>query len=152
MRTLNSGKNFLVTISLMVTMTLLGFVTRKLFVNEIGVEYLGLNGLLTNILAAVTLLAAGISSKADEFRPWPAETVPALALSQLDGPTARVVRDRLAALPGPTTVIEVTHRVDLIDDATFVAVLDAGRLVASGTAAALRRDNEAFALLEARGA
>ena len=54
MRTLNSGKNFLVTISLMVTMTLLGFVTRKLFVNEIGVEYLGLNGLLTNILAAVT--------------------------------------------------------------------------------------------------
>ena len=51
MRTLNSGKNFLVTISLMVTMTLLGFVTRKLFVNEIGVEYLGLNGLLTNILA-----------------------------------------------------------------------------------------------------
>ena len=74
------------------------------------------------------------------------------ALSQLDGPTARVVRDRLAALPGPTTVIEVTHRVDLIDDATFVAVLDAGRLVASGTAAALRRDNEAFALLEARGA
>ena len=46
MRTLNSGKNFLVTISLMVTMTLLGFVTRKLFVNEIGVEYLGLNGLL----------------------------------------------------------------------------------------------------------
>ena len=45
MRTLNSGKNFLVTISLMVTMTLLGFVTRKLFVNEIGVEYLGLNGL-----------------------------------------------------------------------------------------------------------
>ena len=43
MRTLNSGKNFLVTISLMATMTLLGFVTRKLFVNEIGVEYLGLN-------------------------------------------------------------------------------------------------------------
>ena len=39
MRTLNSGKNFLVTVSLMVTMTLLGFVTRKLFVNEIGVEY-----------------------------------------------------------------------------------------------------------------
>ena len=38
------------------------------------------------LLAAVTLLAAGISSKADEFRPWPAETVPALALSQLDGP------------------------------------------------------------------
>ena len=62
MRTLNSGKNFLVTISLMVTMTLLGFVTRKLFVNEIGVEYLGLNGLLTNILAAVTLLESGFGT------------------------------------------------------------------------------------------
>ena len=55
MRTLNSGKNFLVTVSLMVTMTLLGFVTRKLFVNEIGVEYLGLNGLLTNIPAGIRL-------------------------------------------------------------------------------------------------
>ena len=62
MRTLNSGKNFLVTISLMVTMTLLGFVTRQLFVNEIGVEYLGLNGLLTNILAAVTLLESGFGT------------------------------------------------------------------------------------------
>ena len=62
MRTLNSGKNFLVTVSLMVTMTLLGFVTRKLFVNEIGVEYLGLNGLLTNILAAVTLLESGFGT------------------------------------------------------------------------------------------
>ncbi len=72
------------------------------------------------------------------------------ALSQLDGPTARVVRDRLAALPGPMTVIEVTHRVDLLDDDTFVAVLDAGRLVASGPASALRSDNETFATLEAR--
>lgn len=72
------------------------------------------------------------------------------ALSQLDGPTARVVRDRLAALPGPMTVIEVTHRVDLLDDDTFVAVLDAGRLVSSGPAAALRDGDEAFALLEAR--
>jgi ABC-type bacteriocin/lantibiotic exporter with double-glycine peptidase domain len=72
------------------------------------------------------------------------------ALSQLDGPTARVVRDRLAALPGPMTVIEVTHRVDLLGDDTFVAVLDGGRLVASGRAATLRDGDEAFALLEAR--
>ncbi len=72
------------------------------------------------------------------------------ALSQLDGPTARVVRDRLAALPGPMTVIEVTHRVDLLEDDTFVAVLDAGRLVASGPASTLRKHNEAFAKLEAR--
>lgn len=62
MRTLNSSKNFLVSMSLMLTMTLLGFVTRKLFVDEIGVEYLGLNGLLTNILAAVTLLESGFGT------------------------------------------------------------------------------------------
>ncbi|MBK7819516.1 MAG: ABC transporter ATP-binding protein [Tessaracoccus sp.] len=72
------------------------------------------------------------------------------ALSQLDGPTARVVRDRLAALPGPMTVIEITHRVDLLDDDAFVAILDAGQLVAFGAAAALRSHNEAFALLQAR--
>lgn len=62
MRTLNSGKNFLGDHQPDVTMTLLGFVTRKLFVNEIGVEYLGLNGLLTNILAAVTLLESGFGT------------------------------------------------------------------------------------------
>jgi ABC-type transport system involved in cytochrome bd biosynthesis fused ATPase/permease subunit len=48
------------------------------------------------------------------------------------------------------TVIEVTHRVDLLGDDTFVAVLDGGRLVASGRAATLRDGDEAFALLEAR--
>jgi ABC-type multidrug transport system fused ATPase/permease subunit len=48
------------------------------------------------------------------------------------------------------TVIEVTHRVDLLEDDTFVAVLDAGRLVASGPASTLRKHNEAFAKLEAR--
>lgn len=62
MRTLHSSKNLLVNVSLMITMTLLGFVTRKLFVDEIGVEYLGLNGLLTNILAAVTLLESGFGT------------------------------------------------------------------------------------------
>lgn len=62
MRTLHSGKNLIVNVSLMITMTLLGFVTRKLFVDEIGVEYLGLNGLLTNILAAVTLLESGFGT------------------------------------------------------------------------------------------
>lgn len=31
-------------------------------------------------------MAVSISGAADEFRPWPAETAPALVLSQLDGP------------------------------------------------------------------
>jgi len=38
------------------------------------------------LLAAVSLMAVSTSGAADEFRPWPAETAPALVLSQLDGP------------------------------------------------------------------
>ncbi|MFT3889237.1 MAG: ABC transporter ATP-binding protein [Arachnia sp.] len=72
------------------------------------------------------------------------------ALSQLDGPTAHVVRERLRALPGPMTVIEITHRVDLLADDTLVAVLDAGRLVATGPAAELRAESAVFARLESR--
>ena len=43
-------------------MTLLGFFTRKIFVDEIGVEYLGLNGLLQNILGLMTLLEGGFAT------------------------------------------------------------------------------------------
>ena len=42
-------------------MTLLGFVTRKIFVDEVGVEYLGLNGLLQNVLGIMTLLEGGFA-------------------------------------------------------------------------------------------
>ena len=43
-------------------MTFLGFVTRKIFVDEIGVEYLGLNGLLQNVLGIMTLLEGGFAA------------------------------------------------------------------------------------------
>lgn len=59
MRTKHSSRNFVAAMATMGITLLLGFFTRKLFVDLIGVEYLGLNGLLSNILAAVTLLESG---------------------------------------------------------------------------------------------
>ena len=60
------------------------------------------------------------------------------ALSQLDETGAREVRRRLAALPWRPTVVEVTHRVDLLTDDAEVTVLDAGRVVQHGRVADLR--------------
>lgn len=61
-RTLNSVKNLLSSVGLSLLMVLLGFVTRKLFVDSIGVEYLGLNGLLQNVLGVMTLLEGGFAT------------------------------------------------------------------------------------------
>jgi O-antigen/teichoic acid export membrane protein len=60
MRTENSKKNLVAGIAITLSMTLLGFFTRKIFVDNIGIEYMGLNGLLSNILAAVSLLEGGM--------------------------------------------------------------------------------------------
>ncbi|WP_291794768.1 ABC transporter ATP-binding protein [Brevibacterium sp.] len=74
------------------------------------------------------------------------------ALSQLDADTAAHVREQLHRLrPGATTV-EITHRVDLVEPSARVAVIDAGRLVETGTAAELRSRGGAFARLLARTA
>lgn len=43
-------------------MIVMGFLTRKLFVDNLGVEYLGLNGLLHNILGVTTLLEGGFAT------------------------------------------------------------------------------------------
>lgn len=69
------------------------------------------------------------------------------ALSQLDEATATSVRGRLAAARPGLTTLEITHRVDLVPDAAFVAVIDAGRLVEQGRAAELRAEAGAFSRL-----
>lgn len=46
----------------MVISVILGFVTRKVFVDNIGIDYLGLNGLLLNILGFATLLEGGFGA------------------------------------------------------------------------------------------
>ncbi|MCT1690490.1 ABC transporter ATP-binding protein/permease [Brevibacterium sp. p3-SID960] len=70
-------------------------------------------------------------------------------LSQLDADTAAEVRQRLQAIEN-LTIIEITHRADLIDDAAAVWVLDLGTVVESGTAGQLRSRTGPFQRLEAR--
>lgn len=62
MRALNSAKNLISSLGITLTMILLGFLTRKVFVDNIGVEYLGLNGLLQNILGVMALLEGGFAT------------------------------------------------------------------------------------------
>lgn len=62
MRTLNSAKNLASSLGITLVMTLLGFFTRKVFVDNVGVEYLGLNGLLQNILGIMTILEGGFAT------------------------------------------------------------------------------------------
>ena len=67
-------------------MIVLGFFTRKVFVDEIGVEYLGLNGLLQNILGVMTLLEGGFSASVvyNMYKPLAEDDRPRiLALLQL---------------------------------------------------------------------
>lgn len=74
------------------------------------------------------------------------------ALSQLDGETAAQIRQTLRTLVDADglTVIEITHRVDLIPDAAPVTVLDNGQVVQTGTAATLRTLPGPFTQLLAR--
>lgn len=62
MRTLNSAKNLISSLGITLTMIFLGFITRKVFVDNIGIEYLGLNGLLQNILGVMSLLEGGFAT------------------------------------------------------------------------------------------
>lgn len=72
------------------------------------------------------------------------------ALSQLDAATAGTVRRCLAARLGETTVIEITHRTDVIPADTPVLVIDRGRAVEHGSAGDLRERGGAFARLSLR--
>lgn len=62
MRTKNSIKNIYMSIITQVVMTLLGFISRKVFLNSLGTEYLGINGLLTNVLSMLSLVEGGIGT------------------------------------------------------------------------------------------
>lgn len=70
-------------------------------------------------------------------------------LSQLDADTAAEVRQRLQELPD-LTIIEITHRADLIPAEAPVWVLDLGQVVEHGTAGQLRAGTGPFSRLVAR--
>ncbi|MDN3362359.1 hypothetical protein QU577_11390 [Priestia megaterium] len=62
MRTTNSIKNMSIGILSALVITILGFISRKVFLDSLGVEYLGINGLLTNVLSMIALIEGGIGA------------------------------------------------------------------------------------------
>ncbi|HAF0292615.1 TPA: hypothetical protein G9C53_005022, partial [Salmonella enterica subsp. enterica serovar Typhimurium var. 5-] len=60
MRIENSIKNISIGILSQIVLVLLGFISRKIFVDSLGIEYLGINGLLTNVLSVMALVESGI--------------------------------------------------------------------------------------------
>ena len=62
MRTKNSIKNIYISILTQIIITFLGFISRKVFIDSLGSEYLGVNGLLTNVLSMLSLVEGGIGT------------------------------------------------------------------------------------------
>lgn len=60
MRIKNSIKNIYICMLSQIIMVLLGFISRKIFIDSLGAEYLGVNGLLSNILSMLSLAEGGI--------------------------------------------------------------------------------------------
>ncbi|AGK52665.1 polysaccharide biosynthesis protein [Bacillus sp. 1NLA3E] len=55
-------KNISTGILASIIIAILGFISRKIFLDSLGAEYLGINGLLTNILAMLALVESGIGT------------------------------------------------------------------------------------------
>ncbi len=62
MRVNNSMKNIYISVLAQIIITFLGFFSRKVFLDNLGSEYLGINGLLTNILSMLSLVEGGIGT------------------------------------------------------------------------------------------
>jgi len=56
MRSLNSIKNIMSSVGITLVISVLGFLTRKIFLDTLGEEYLGLNGLLMNVIGMLSLV------------------------------------------------------------------------------------------------
>lgn len=62
MRVKNSLINISAGIGNQIIITLLSFISRTVFISSLGVQYLGVNGLFTNILSMLSLAESGIGS------------------------------------------------------------------------------------------
>ena len=62
MRVKNSIKNIYISIFTQLVITLLGFISRRVFISSLGSEYLGVNGLLTNVLSMLSLVEGGLGT------------------------------------------------------------------------------------------
>ena len=71
------------------------------------------------------------------------------ATSQVDPATEARVREGIARVARGRTIVEIAHRISAVRDADLV-VMDAGRVVETGTYAELHARGGALAALEAR--
>ncbi len=62
MRVQNSVKNISIAMVTQVVSVLLGFLSRKIFIDSLGAEYLGINGLLTSVISMLSLVEGGIGA------------------------------------------------------------------------------------------
>ncbi len=62
MRTVNSARNIAVGLGGLAVTTLLQFVSRAVFIRTIGLEYLGVNGLFSNVLTLLNIMELGVGS------------------------------------------------------------------------------------------
>ena len=62
MRTQNAIKNIFISIITQIAVIVLGFISRKVFIDSLGSAYLGINGLLTNIISMMTIIESGIGT------------------------------------------------------------------------------------------
>lgn len=62
MRSKNSIKNAIMAIVMNIVTILIGFVSQKIFINTLGTEYLGLNGLFSNVISMLGIVELGLGS------------------------------------------------------------------------------------------
>lgn len=72
------------------------------------------------------------------------------ATSQVDPATEARVREGIARVATGRTIVEIAHRISAVRDADQIIVMDAGRVVETGTYAELHARGGALAALEAR--
>ena len=72
------------------------------------------------------------------------------ATSQVDPATEARVREGIARVAKGRTIVEIAHRISAVRDADQIIVMDAGRVVETGTYAELHARGGALAALEAR--
>lgn len=62
MRSINSIKNAIAAMVMSIATILVGFISQRVFVQTLGTEYLGINGLFTNILSMLSVVELGLGS------------------------------------------------------------------------------------------
>ena len=62
MRSSNSIKNAIVAMVMNLFTIVIGFIAQKIFIDVLGTEYLGINGLFTNVLSMLGIIELGLGS------------------------------------------------------------------------------------------